>query len=70
MNELRRAVNDTLINSLSPSLKASIDRLLARGLNKAGVMEFVKASAGRAADGDANKGKLVVLAVEAYLATK
>lgn len=70
MDELKQAVNDTLLASLTPALKGSIDRLLARGVNKDGILALVKGMANRAAAGDPNKGKLTIAAVETYLATK
>ncbi len=71
-DELSKAVDEVLIDSMAPGLKAAIDRLLARGVNREGIMAFCKASADREAVrlGDPNRGKLTVAAIEAYLDSK
>lgn len=70
MDELKRALNQTLIDGLTPTMKETIDRLLTRGASKVGVLSVVTTMANKAAGGDPNKGKLTIAAVEAYLETK
>jgi hypothetical protein len=62
MTELRRLCDDVLIDSMSPTLKASLDRLLAAGEHKADILASVRRAA---------KGRpLTVAAIEAYLESK
>ena len=60
-----------LIDHLSPTLKVTISRLMARGLSREGIMLLVMDSVKRAvADGCGEGGELTITAVEAYLATR
>lgn len=68
--ELKQALNQTLIDGLTPRMKETIDRLLGRGFSKLSVMTTVTAMANKAAGDDQNKGKLIIAAVEAYLNSK
>lgn len=70
MTDLNKAMDRLLIDGLPAGLKASIDRLLARGLSKFSIAEAVRVTALRAAGSDPDKGKLTMAAVEAYLKTK
>lgn len=70
MSELKTALDQTLIDSLPKGLKDVIDRFLARGASKVGILSVVRVMIAKAAGGDPNKGKLVEAAVEAYLETK
>jgi hypothetical protein len=64
-DDLTRLCDSVLIGGLPPSLKASIDRLLAAGEHKADILARVRLAAKRA-----GSSGLTVTAVEAYLERK
>lgn len=69
MNELNAEVNAVLIAGLTPGLRRAVDRLLARGASRAGILTAVRIFAAKAAidTGDSTRGTLTVAQVSAYL---
>lgn len=67
MTDIEKACDDALIATLSPALRTAIDRLVARGVARPAILAYAVASAARAGGG---RHSTVVMAVEAYLASK
>lgn len=72
MTDLEKAGDQVLIDWLPAAAKAAIDRMLADGESKSGILalwtESVKLGAG--ADWPTRRGQMAILAAEAYLETK
>lgn len=67
MSELDKLCAQVLRDNLPAGLKAAVDRLLERGVSKAHVLMVVRRTARPGPDG---RGRLTILAVEAYLEGK
>ena len=73
MNELNNLCNQVLRDNLPEGLKKEIDRMLARGVSKAGLLDIIgrmARRAGKRTPAEGAMGELTIAAVEAYLATK
>jgi len=66
-DKLKETCDRALIDTLPPTLKATLDRLVARGLDRRSILELVDALAGRAGWDFARGRPMISLAVEAYL---